>query len=173
MVGYAPVRKARVRASSPMIPTPISASSSRVRFHSSSSSTSSQRPNTLNAFVCFLLRNLDMGHIYYRMILLKSQVFITQGDTDGQTFEQKMLPQTWCPPDFCQSQKKVYISGSVNTQTSLIKSTKRLQFILVNHSLTFNLPPHNVTRLKHRFTVAVKPNQLFCCVYTENSHITK
>lgn len=47
-----------------------------------------------------------MGHIYYRMILLKSQVFITQGDTDGQAFEQKMLPQTWCPPDFCQSQKK-------------------------------------------------------------------
>lgn len=59
-----------------------------------------------------------MGHIYYRVILLKSQVFITQGDTAGQAFELKMLLKTYCPPDYSKSQKKkINISGSVNTQT--------------------------------------------------------
>lgn len=91
-------------------------------------------------------------------------MFITQGDTDGQAFEQKMLPQTWCPPDFCQSQKKSLHLGFSKYANELEKSTKILQFILVNHSVTFNLPPQ--TRLKHRFTVAVKPNQLLLLHFT-------
>lgn len=65
---------------------------------------------------------------------------------------------------FCQSQKKSLHLGFSKYANELEKSTKILQFILVNHSVTFNLPPQ--TRLKHRFTVAVKPNQLLLLHFT-------